>query len=54
MLSEDSTVIVDAPEINLDPQVFDELVAHINPMEICSDFGIQLFVDCLNFVQHRI
>ena len=45
---------VDPPHHPLDQRSFDALAAHINPLEICGDFGIQFYINCVGFVQSEI
>ena len=50
----DSVVVVNPPVIALEQSVYDELITRINPLEACRDFGIQLYVDCIDFIQSRM
>lgn len=44
---------VSPPLITLDESTFDDLVAEINPLQECGDHGVQLYVDCVSFVELR-
>ena len=50
----DSVVDVTPPEVALHPRVFDELCNEIDPLTECGDYGVQLYVNCVCFVESRI
>ena len=50
----DSVVEVVPPDIELDPRIFDELRITIDPLTVCGDYGVELYVNCVTFIQSRI
>ena len=48
----DSSVVVDPPRSPLSQQELMELTEFINPTEPCQDYGLNLYMDCLDFVSH--
>ena len=42
------------PLIDLDEETYSELLSHIDPLCPCPDFGVQLYIDCVNFLQLRV
>ena len=50
----DSVVNVVPPEVPLDPTVFNELLHEIDPLTQCGDYGVQLYVNCVSFIESRI
>ena len=49
-----SVVDVVPPEVALDPTIFDELLDEIDPLTECGDYGVQLYVNCVSFMESRI
>ena len=47
-------VVVDPPSLFLSQQLLDDLLVTINPLETSVDFGIQVYIDCVNFLQCRV
>ena len=52
--SGDSVVSVNPPINHLDRETKRELIEHINPLSPCPDFGIQLYINCVNFMQSEM
>ena len=47
---DDSGVVVDPPQSLLSQQELMELADYVNPTEPCQDYGLNLYMDCLDFV----
>ena len=46
-----SSVEVEDVEIDLPVNVLNDLTAAINPLQVSNSYGMDLFMDCLNFLQ---
>ena len=46
-----STVEIEDVDIELPGNVTDDLTAAVNPLQLSKSYGIDLFIDCLNFLQ---
>ena len=49
-----STVNFEDVEIEIPGNVIHDLRATINPIQLSNSYGIELFTDCLNFLQYHI
>ena len=52
--SSTNCVIVEPPPSPLSQQDFRQLCHLINPLDPCQDYGIQLFLDCVDFISSRV
>ena len=46
-----SSVEVEDVEIDLPVNVLNDLTAAINPLQVSNSYGMDLFMDCLDFLQ---
>ena len=46
-----STVEIEDVDIELPRNVIHDLTAAVNPLHLSTSYGIDLFIDCLNFLQ---
>ena len=50
----DNIVHVDSPRTPLNNTNYQELLATINPLESCNDYGIQLYCETVDFILTKL
>ena len=50
----DNTVNVDPPEMPLSTQDYQELCIQVNPLEPSSEYGIELYIETVQFVLNKV
>ena len=49
-----STIEIENVDIDLPGNVIHDLTAAVNPLHLSTSYGIDLFIDCLNFLQSYV
>lgn len=52
--SDDNTVNVDPPEMPLSTHDYQELCIHVNPLEPSSEYGIELYIETVQFILNKM
>ena len=47
-------VVVDPPPLPFHRQDYIELTTLIDPLEACEDYGIHLYIECIEFVHSKL
>ena len=52
--SDDNIVNADPPQLPLSPQDYQELCIQVNPLEPSSEYGIELYIETVQFVINKV
>lgn len=50
----EEAVVVDPPPLPFHHQDYVELTTLIDPLEACEDYGIHLYIECVEFVHSKL
>ena len=53
-LDEDNAVIVPSTLAPLPEEEMEQLTSQVNPLAISNEFGIDLYLECLQFIQSKL